>query len=71
MSRHSKVIAQTGRHTDSYTDTRYENITFPHTRAVITDSEKKRQICILSHTTISAQQFHINTQVFHEQIVIF
>ena len=33
MSRHSKVIGQTDRQTDTHT--RYENITFPHTRAVI------------------------------------
>ena len=30
MSRHSKVIAKT----DTHTHTQYENITFPHTRAV-------------------------------------
>ena len=42
MSRHSKVIAQTDtqthtqtdRHTDGHTHRQYENITFPHTRAV-------------------------------------
>ena len=36
MSRHSKVIAQTGththRHTDKQTHRQYENITFPQTR---------------------------------------
>ena len=31
MSRHSKVIARTDTQT---ADTQYENITFPHTRAV-------------------------------------
>ena len=42
MSRNSKVIAQTdtqtGRQTHTQTDRhrQYENITFPHTRAVIT-----------------------------------
>ena len=37
MSRHSKVIAQTDKqtHTHTHTHTQYENITFPHTRAVI------------------------------------
>ena len=40
MSRHSKVIAWTDRqtdrhtHTHTHTHTQYENITFPHTRAV-------------------------------------
>ena len=33
MSRHSKVTVQTDRHTHTYRQ--YENITFPHTRAVI------------------------------------
>ena len=33
MSRHSKVIAHT--HTHTHTHTHYDNITFPHTRAVI------------------------------------
>ena len=39
MSRHSKVFActdtQTDRHTDTQIHRQYENITFPHTRAVI------------------------------------
>ena len=34
ISRHSKVISRTDRHTDTRTDRQYENITFPHTRAV-------------------------------------
>ena len=34
MSRHSKVIAQTDRQTDTHTDRQYENITFPHSRPV-------------------------------------
>ena len=34
MSEHSKVIARTDRHTDRHTQ--HENITFPHTRAVMT-----------------------------------
>ena len=37
MSRHSKVIAQTDTHTQ------YENITFPHTRAVKIQLETKLQ----------------------------
>ena len=35
MSRHSKVIARTDRQTHRHTDRQYENITFPHTGAVI------------------------------------
>ena len=35
MSKHSKVIAQTDRHTDRQTHRQYENITFTHTQAVI------------------------------------
>ena len=35
MSRHSKVIAQTDKQTHTHTHTQYENITFPHMRAVI------------------------------------
>ena len=36
MSKHSKVIARTDTQTDrhTHTQTQYENITFPHTRAV-------------------------------------
>ena len=41
MSRHSKVTAQT-EDKQTHTHTQYENITFPHTRAVITSSVGKR-----------------------------
>ena len=34
MLRHSKVIAQTDRQTETDTHRQYGNITFPHTRAV-------------------------------------
>ena len=37
MSRHSKVIVQIDRHTDR----QYENITFPHPRAVIISKGKR------------------------------
>ena len=35
MPRRSKVIAQTDTHTHTHTHRQYENITFPHTRGVI------------------------------------
>ena len=51
MSRHSKVIAQTDRQTDTQTHTcththrhtyrQYEHITFPHTRAVKIENNRR------------------------------
>ena len=57
MSRHSKVLAQTDKHTDRQTDThththkQYENITFPHTQVVkIQDYKWGVHLCVRSNT---------------------
>ena len=51
MSKHSKVIARTDRqtHIHTHTHTEYENITFPHTRAVTTVNKDEGNVSCSEH----------------------
>ena len=55
MSRHSKVIARTDTQIDTQTHRQYENITFPHTRAVT-----KKVLSVRLFRSARLSQHHIN-----------